>query len=302
MQRVVLEQRLGFAATVCSDRSPNLSPKGTTTVWDDGHLLFADIHSPQTVRNLESNPAIEINVVDPIVRKGFRFKGRAKLHREGALYEQGLRLLAERGYDAAPERIRTIVRIAVESAAPLVSPVYDSGTSEERVVAQWARRLGDLHGWEIRPGASPAGAADEDAHARLVRRFHELQGAFYSGGPIEPLIDLLADDVRWHVPGSSPIAGDHQGRDAVLAYFRRRRDLARATFRLEVRAIVVAGDLVLQRVDGSVTRGGRSQRWKTAGVLRIHDGRIRECWLLPFDQALFDEIWSSVGGDRDRAR
>jgi len=43
MKRVVLEQKLGFAATVCPDGTPNLSPKGTTTVWDDDHLLFADI-------------------------------------------------------------------------------------------------------------------------------------------------------------------------------------------------------------------------------------------------------------------
>ena len=45
MQRVVNEQRLGFVATVCPDGTPNLSPKGTTTVWDDDHLVFADIHS-----------------------------------------------------------------------------------------------------------------------------------------------------------------------------------------------------------------------------------------------------------------
>ena len=31
MKRVVLEQKLGFVATVCPDGTPNLSPKGTTT-------------------------------------------------------------------------------------------------------------------------------------------------------------------------------------------------------------------------------------------------------------------------------
>jgi predicted pyridoxine 5'-phosphate oxidase superfamily flavin-nucleotide-binding protein len=40
---VVLEQRLAFAATVCPDGTPNLSPKGMTTVWDGTHLAFADI-------------------------------------------------------------------------------------------------------------------------------------------------------------------------------------------------------------------------------------------------------------------
>jgi hypothetical protein len=32
MRRTVEEQRLGFAATICEDRTANLSPKGTVTV------------------------------------------------------------------------------------------------------------------------------------------------------------------------------------------------------------------------------------------------------------------------------
>ena len=144
MRRVVLEQKLGFVATVCPDGTPNLSPKGTTTIWDNEHLLFADIHSPQTVRNLEKKPVAEINVVDPIVRKGYRFKGRATLHSNGDVYERGLALLAERGYDASPERIRTIVLMKVEQAAQLISPAYDGGASEEEVAARWERHLRDI--------------------------------------------------------------------------------------------------------------------------------------------------------------
>src|SRR6516162_2703676 len=75
MRRVVEEQQLGFVATVCPDGTPNLSPKGTTAVWDDDHLIFADVCSPPTIANLRHNPAIEINVVDTLSRKGFRFKG-----------------------------------------------------------------------------------------------------------------------------------------------------------------------------------------------------------------------------------
>jgi predicted pyridoxine 5'-phosphate oxidase superfamily flavin-nucleotide-binding protein len=146
MKRVVLEQRLGFAATVCADGTPNLSPKGTTTVLDDGHLLFADIHSPGTVENLEHNTAIELNVVDPIVRKGYRFKGRASLHSGGERYDEGLQVLRERGYDASPERIKTIVIIEVERAAALVSPAYDAGSSEQQVAEVWERRVAQLRG------------------------------------------------------------------------------------------------------------------------------------------------------------
>jgi uncharacterized protein len=51
MQRVVLEQRLGFVATVTAEGLPNLSPKGTTTLWDEEHLMFADLASPGTIEN-----------------------------------------------------------------------------------------------------------------------------------------------------------------------------------------------------------------------------------------------------------
>lgn len=89
MQRLILEQRLGFIATVCPDGTPNLSPKGTTAVFDDDCLFFADIISPNTVANLRHNPAIEINVVDPFVRKGYRFKGTADIHEGGEAYRRG---------------------------------------------------------------------------------------------------------------------------------------------------------------------------------------------------------------------
>jgi predicted pyridoxine 5'-phosphate oxidase superfamily flavin-nucleotide-binding protein len=89
MKLVVDEQRLGYAATVCPDGTPNLSPKGTTAVWDDDHLVFADIRSPRTVENLRHNQAIEVNVV-PISRKGYRFKGTGKVLSGGNLLDEAL--------------------------------------------------------------------------------------------------------------------------------------------------------------------------------------------------------------------
>src|SRR5262249_45369161 len=80
MQRVVGEQALGFWATVCEDGSPNLSPKGTTSVWDDDRLCFAEICSPQTLANIRRGSPVEVNVVDPFLRKGYRFKGPAHIY------------------------------------------------------------------------------------------------------------------------------------------------------------------------------------------------------------------------------
>ena len=79
MKRVVRQQRFGFIATVCPDGTPNLSPKGTTAVWDDDHLVFGDLASPTTMANLRQNPAMELNVVDVYSRKGYRFKGTVRI-------------------------------------------------------------------------------------------------------------------------------------------------------------------------------------------------------------------------------
>jgi predicted pyridoxine 5'-phosphate oxidase superfamily flavin-nucleotide-binding protein len=133
--------RLGYVATVCPDGTPNLSPKGTTTVWDDDHLVFADLRSPNTVANLRHNPMVEINVVDPLIRKGYRFKGPAQVLTEGELYEQIIAFYEQRG--AARQRIRSVVLVTVEQARPLISPAYDLGVSEAEVRHRWVRYYAD---------------------------------------------------------------------------------------------------------------------------------------------------------------
>ncbi len=137
MQWVVRMQRLGYVATVCPDGTPNLSPKGTLTVWDADHLVFADIRSPGTVHNLQHNPAIEINVVDPFIRKGYRFKGTATVLMDGTLFAKIVASYEQQGVFDAPRRIRCIVLVKVARAMPLISPGYDRDTTEEQVRQQW---------------------------------------------------------------------------------------------------------------------------------------------------------------------
>ena len=136
MKRIVREQRLGYIATVCPDGTPNLSPKGTTAVWDDDRLMFADIRSPQSVRNIEHNPSVEVNVVDPLVRKGYRFKGSALVHRSGEVFQSACQMYRDMG---VATEIRAVVLIRVHRALPLISPAYDRGLTEEQVKDRWRR-------------------------------------------------------------------------------------------------------------------------------------------------------------------
>ena len=144
MKKVVEQQRLGFVASICPDGTPNLSPKGTLSVLDDDHLMFADIRSPGTVANLRRNPGVEVNVVDPFVRKGYRFKGRAEVLETGTEFERLVAIFKGRGMSDAPRRIRAIVVVRVDQAHPLISPGYDRDPDEASMRARWVRHyLGD---------------------------------------------------------------------------------------------------------------------------------------------------------------
>jgi ketosteroid isomerase-like protein len=134
---------------------------------------------------------------------------------------------------------------------------------------------------------------DRDEARRLLARLHEAQGAFYAGGPDEPLRAMLTDDVEWMVPGRNAIAGEYRGVDEVMAYFARRRDLAARSFRMHPGDLLTGdGDRVAVLTDGTATIGGVEHRWSTVGLYRLREGRVAACWLLSLDQAAFDAIWS----------
>jgi uncharacterized protein len=135
MKRLVRAERLGYVATVSSEGLPCVSPKGSVAVWDDDHLMFADVESPHTIKNLETNPHIEVNVVDTQVRKGYRFSGVAKVLRAGDMYWKIMEHYKAEGADI--RRVRAIVVIEVQAATLVVSPCYLTGLTEEEVRALW---------------------------------------------------------------------------------------------------------------------------------------------------------------------
>ena len=136
IRKLLSEQKLGYVATVSLDGTPNLSPKGTIIAWDQNTLAFADIRSPQTVKNLKNNPSIEINVVDPFSRKGYRFKGIAKIISNGKQYEEILSFYKTLDIKSS---IKSIVLVRVERVSEILSPLYDIGYTEEEMKTKWRK-------------------------------------------------------------------------------------------------------------------------------------------------------------------
>ena len=145
MKRVVSEQKLGFVATVDVDGAPNVSPKGTFLVLDDEHIMFGELRSPNTVRNIAERPRVEVNFVDPIIRKGIRIKGNAHFAASGCEEFVALEPRFREVWGDLCDKLGGIVIIKVDKAAPLSSPAYDVGATQEELKEQFLTFFTQLH-------------------------------------------------------------------------------------------------------------------------------------------------------------
>lgn len=135
-------QKLGFVATVSPANKPNVSPKGTIVVWDESHLAFADIRSPDTVKNLSTNNFVEINVIDPILRKGYLFRGETQALKNGYEYDELLKFYRTKGISSP---IGVIFLVDVYSVEEVTSPLYDLGMTEEEIKSKWKKHFLDMY-------------------------------------------------------------------------------------------------------------------------------------------------------------
>ena len=142
MRAVIQSAHLCFAATVSPDGKPNVSPKGTIRVWDDQHLFFLDLASPGTRANLQARPWLELNVVDQLSRRGYRFFGPATLHVGDTVFEEATRRVRTEAQASYP--VAAVILLAVERAAALVSPGYWQVPDEQAMRALWRERRAAL--------------------------------------------------------------------------------------------------------------------------------------------------------------
>jgi len=138
MKKIIEDSMLCYAATINQDGSPNLSPKSTLRIFNDNHLIFANIKSPGTISNIKRDPRIEINCVDIFARRGYRFKGK------GIIYSAGTKLCHDLLIDIRKEHGKSIpvldaVLIEVLQAQPVLSPAYSfiEGLTEQDLKASY---------------------------------------------------------------------------------------------------------------------------------------------------------------------
>ncbi len=139
MTALVRENTLALVATVTPEGEPAVSPKATVVVLDPARLVFSDLRSPGTRRNLAANPACELCFVDVFRRKAVRARGRGSYHARGAPEFDALLPHFTEWPDLQP-RMCGVFEIAVTAAEMVVSPAYDMGADGAALAAGWLAR------------------------------------------------------------------------------------------------------------------------------------------------------------------
>ena len=108
-----LKGKQGWVATASKNGVPNVSIKGTLRTLDDQHLIFADLFSLKTRKNLAENPVAAIMVFDAESKRGYMFKGVAEQIASGSLYDEMVMGLKK----AMPQlpAPKYVVKVTVES-------------------------------------------------------------------------------------------------------------------------------------------------------------------------------------------
>jgi hypothetical protein len=127
-----------------------------------------------------------------------------------------------------------------------------------------------------------------DENAAIVRRGYEA----FNTGDVQTLTELFDESAVWHVPGRSGLAGDHDGRDAVFAYFGRLGQETGGTFRAELQHLLADGDRVVGIHHNSAQRDGKQMDVGVCLVFKVENGRITEGTEHYRDLYAWDEFWS----------
>jgi uncharacterized protein len=127
--------------------------------------------------------------------------------------------------------------------------------------------------------------ATREANEALVRRLV----AALQQRDIAELGAVLADDVVYHFPGRSAMAGTYRGRDEVLGVFRTFGQLLGSPPTVATHDILSSDDDVVELAVNSAERGGTPFEWRGIRVYHVREAVIAEIWVFLEDPYALDD-------------
>jgi ketosteroid isomerase-like protein len=102
----------------------------------------------------------------------------------------------------------------------------------------------------------------------------------------------FAEDVVWHLPGDSPIAGDHHGWSQIRDDFMAKLEpLSGGTFRAELLDVALGEQFVVAVQHASASQRGKDLDITACQLMTVRDGLIHEVRGHYSDQAALDAFW-----------
>ncbi len=115
----------------------------------------------------------------------------------------------------------------------------------------------------------------------------------FARGDTDTVRSLWTDDVVYHFPGASPLAGDHKGKDGVMAYLAKAAELTGGTLRMvEVHDVLANDEHGVALLRFTASRKGRQFTWNQANVYHLRNGKMAGAWAHPADESALDEFLS----------
>lgn len=100
------------------------------------------------------------------------------------------------------------------------------------------------------------------------------------------------DDVRWHVPGRGPLAGDYEGPEQVIQYFARVFELTGGSLSLELHDVLANDEHAVALFTVRAERAGKQLTDNLVQTFHIRDGKVSEAWNHSTDLYAADEFLS----------
>ena len=122
----VIEKTRGWAfATSTKDGVPNVVPIHFVKLISDDEILFVDVFMKKTLENIKNNPSVALSVWDwdAKPRRGYQFKGEARIETSGKLFEEGVKVVKAINPELEP---KGVVIVKVKSIY-ITSPGPDAG-------------------------------------------------------------------------------------------------------------------------------------------------------------------------------
>src|SRR5262245_65865850 len=92
-----------------------------------------------------------------------------------------------------------------------------------------------------------------EANQALIERGYEA----FARGDIPTVLQVLAEDIFWHVPGRGPLSRDYRGHSEVLGFFGQFMKLSGGSFEIQVDDILANQDHVVVLCTESAERAGK---------------------------------------------